>query len=217
MLHRFRMLLTILLFLVAASTARSQVHHVERPDPMEVYFLADVDRLGQRVRVLYQTMPSLQQQVADPDGWTVNVYVVELHPDGKAKQQLLASAQRRFGALLLRRGHDEVFAVPAPGAPGSGQAQPLEVWSTRDGAVRSSTEVPVLPRVELGHSNIGSTDDGNLFVVNFNAHDSRDGGAGIVWHKLSPRGEILGGGEYDRGGARVATPASSLPGTAASA
>ena len=112
MFCRSRILSTIASILLGLGTLEAQVHHVERPDPMEVYFLADVDRLGDRVRVLYQTFPSLEQQSGDD--WTVNVYVVELHAGGAVKQQRLASGQRRYGALLLRRGHDEVFLYRRP-------------------------------------------------------------------------------------------------------
>ena len=201
MICRSRILSAIASILLGLGTLEAQVHHVERPDPMEVYFLADVDRLGDRVRVLYQTFPSLEQQ--SRDDWTVNVYVVELHADGAVKQQRLASGQRRYGALLLRRGHDEVFLIPAPGAPGSGLTQPLEVRSTRDGSLRSSTEVDVMPRVEMGVGNIGPTDDGNLFVLDVDSHDSRGRATGIAWHKLSPSGEIVGQGTYENGGALV--------------
>lgn len=188
--------------LLVATWALAAPRLVERSDTMEVYFLADVDRRGETVRVLYQTMPSLAQRAGDPEGWTIDVYEADLHADGRVEQRRLASGQRGFGALLLRRGHDEVLAVPAPGPPGSGP-QSLELWSARDGSVRSATVVPTLPRVELGIPNIGPSDDGNLFVVDADAHDDRGEWVGIAWHKLSPTGEVLAEGRFDRGGARV--------------
>lgn len=199
----FRLLSVSGLILVAAGFARAAAPWVERPDTMEVYFLDDVDRLGDRVRVLYHTMPSLEQAAAGPKGWTVNVYVAETHPDGSVEQRRLATGQRYYGALLLRRGHDEALAIPAPGPPGSGQAQPLELWSTRDGSVRSSAEVAVLPDVQLGSGNVGPTDDGNLFVIDGGKRDARGKVVEIVWHKLSPRGEVLAKGTYTRGGSEV--------------
>jgi len=202
MLRPSCLLSAIGLTVAIASSASAQVHLVERPDAMQVYFLSDVDRLGERVRVLYQTMPSLEQQ-ADKDGWTVNVYVAEVFPDGRVKQQRLVSSQQRYGALLLRRGHDEVFAVLAPGAPGSKPGQALVVRSTRDGSVLSTTEVSMLRGVEMGFGNIAPTDDGNLFVVSVSAHGSRGTATGISWHKLSPQGEVLGRGEYANGGTDV--------------
>ena len=140
MSQRIRTVWTLMLALLGTDTLGAQVHHVERPDVMEQYFLSDVDRLGDRVRVLYHTLPSLEQQTRDD--WTVNVYVAELHPDGSVKQRRVAGDQRRYGALLLRRGHDEVFLVPAPGPPGSGKSAPGWRAFTRRSSPRPPTGRP---------------------------------------------------------------------------
>lgn len=177
----------------------ASVRWVDRPDEMEVYRLADVDRLGDRVRILYQTLPSLEQ-AADRENWRVNVYLAEIRPDGSVDQRSLASGRRHFNSLVLRRGHDEVFAVPAPGGPGL-HGQTLERWSGKDGSVLWSGEVDAVPDLGTFNRNIHPTDDGNLFVVNSTQSDSRNAATTeITWQVLSPSGETLATGSYGQGG-----------------
>lgn len=117
-----------------------------------VYWFHDVDQYDDRVRILYSTTPSLQQGQADPEGWRTNVYVVEARADGSVDQRRIFSRNEDTAALLLKRGHDQVFALRAPER--KGQPQKMELWSTRDGSVSSSEPALHLP----GTRGAGSTD-----------------------------------------------------------
>lgn len=182
--------------------ASAEVRWIERPDDMAVLTVNDFDRLGDRVRILYSTMPSLQQGQADPEGWRSNVYLVEAHADGAVDQRRLASYHGYFTKLLLRRGHDEVLVVRRPEKQGG--PQNLEAWSARDGSVRSSVAAPVLPESNSARpadlTYAAPTSDGNLFVVTQFSHGP---GNGIHWYKLSPEGKVLGQGTYTLAGARI--------------
>ena len=195
--------LSAILVVVAVAPVVGGGQVVERPDDMQVYALADVDRLGDRIRILYQTMPALEQ--AARDDWTINVYIVEIGSDGKVAQRRLASSQQRYNSLVLRRGHDELLVVPnLTDGTGGRQPQRLESWSTGKGEVLWSGIVPLVPDLGSGLPSIFPTDDGNLFVVNHPPVSARDRGpTELTWHKLSPRGDVLGTGKYSHGGAVV--------------
>ena len=83
MFCRSRMLRVSALILLVVGTVQASVHHVERPDPMEGYFLMDVDRLGDRVRLLRRDLPH--------DGVTS---VTEFYPEDFAI----------YGSLLTKEG-----------------------------------------------------------------------------------------------------------------
>ncbi len=89
----------------------AETHWLQRPDDMVVFWLHDGDQYNDRVRILYSTTPSLQQGQEDPEGWRTNVYVVEAHADGTVDQRRIFSRNEHLAALLLRRGHDQVFAL----------------------------------------------------------------------------------------------------------
>lgn len=178
----------------------ADTHWVQRPDDMVVYWFHDVDRHDDCVRILYSTTPSLQQGQADPEGWRTNVYVVEARADGSVDQRRLASRHEHIAALLLRRGHDQVFALRRPER--KGEAQRMELWSTRNGSVSSSEPAPHLPGTRgTGPTDLTQsvpTDDGNLFIAPVGGS-----AATVSWYKLSPEGTILGRGDYTREGARL--------------
>jgi hypothetical protein len=181
-----------------AAEAQAALHWIERPDEMQVLFFEDYDRLGDRVRLLYQTIPSLEQAAEDPKGSTINVYVAEIDAAGNVEQRRLKSGQINYAALVLRRGRDQVFALPR--SRQTGQAERLELWSTSDGEVRSSAPPPsILPRSTSGRVPIVATDDGNLLVTAI-APSARSAPAPpIEWYKLSPEGRILQRGRYVHG------------------
>jgi hypothetical protein len=180
--------------------AMAGTHWVQRPDDMVVYWFHDVDQHDDRVRILYSTTPSLQQGQADPDGWRTNVYLVEARADGSVNQRRLFSRNEHIAALLLRRGHDQVFALRRPEQ--KGDPQHMELWSTSDGLVSSSEPAPHLPGTRgAGSSDLTQsipTDDGNLFV-SFMAGNPTT----VLWYKLSPEGAVLGAGEYAHEGVRL--------------
>lgn len=173
---------------------------VERPDEMVVFWLHDVDQHGDRVRILYSTTPSLQQGQADPEGWRTNVYIVEAHADGSVDQRRIASRHEHLAALLLRRGHDQVFALRRPEK--KREPQRLELWSTIDGSVSSSEEAPHLPGTRGSASTdlagIFPTNDGNFFLT-----PGTGNAATVSWYKLAPDGTVLGRGDYSHEGARI--------------
>ena len=176
--------------LLPCSVANAEFSWVERPDPMQVHMLADADRKGDRVRVLYQSMPSLGQE-----DWTVNVYVAELFPDGRVENRQLATGQRNFASLVLQRGGDGVFAVATPERMASSAT--FEYWSASDGSLRSSFDSPSLVGLGGYPWPLFPTDDGNLFVVQHTAQSS--GGeqpTTLTWVKMSPTGEELARGQW---------------------
>jgi hypothetical protein len=181
-----------------AAEAQAALHWIERPDEMQILFFEDYDRLGDRVRLLYQTMPSLEQAAGDPDGWTVNVYVVEIDAEGGVAQRRLKSGQVNYAALRLRRGRDEVFALPR--SRQTGQAERLELWSATDGKTLSSAPPPsVLPRSASGRVPLIATDDGNLLVTTIAPSTRNAPAPPIEWYKLSAEGRILERGRYAHG------------------
>lgn len=193
-------IMSVILMFGFVSHAMAGTHWVQRPDDMVVYWLHDVDQHNDRVRILYSTTPSLQQGQADPEGWRTNVYIVEARADGGVEQRCLSSRNEHLAALLLRRGHDQAFALRRPDRKGG--AQRMELWSTADGAIESSEPAPHLPGArgtgptDLTHS--VPTDDGNFFITSVGR-----GAATVSWHKLSPDGTVLGHGDYSQEGARL--------------
>lgn len=166
---------------------------VERPDPMHEHMLADLDNAEDRVRVLYQSMPSLAQ--AKSGNWSVNVYVAELHSDGRVENRQLATGQRHFSSLVLQRGGDGVFAVATPERMASSAT--LEYWSALDGSLRSSFDSPALVGLGGHPLPLFPTDDGNFFVVAHTAQTSAgDRPTTLTLIKLSPQGEILAQGKW---------------------
>jgi hypothetical protein len=122
------------------SVSDAALEWIERPDDMQVVLFEDYDGHDDRVRLLYQTMPSLEQRAADPEGWTNNVYVVEIDAAGNIVQRRLKSDQANYAALALRRGHDELIALIRSAK--TGEAERLERWSSADGSVVSSVPPP---------------------------------------------------------------------------
>lgn len=193
--------------LLGCNVAAADVTFVDRPDPMHEYMLADVDRVDDRVRVLYQSMPSPAQ--ANSGDWTINVYLAELHPDGRVENRRIASGQRNFSALLLQRGTDGIFAVATPERKASSAT--LEYWSAMDGTVRASFDSPALVGPGGAPWPLFPTDDGNFFVVAPSAQTSAgDRPTTLTLIKLSPRGEILAQGKWSNPTA-VATVAGGFP------
>lgn len=173
---------------------------IERPDKMQVVLFEDYDRHGDRVRLLYQTMPSLEQTVADPEGWTNNVYVVEIDAAGDVEQRRVKSDRANYGALVLRRGHDELVTLIRSAK--TGEVERLERWSSADGTVISS--VPPPPVLRAGTSGpvpLVPTEDGNLFVTAGGGTASSAPNAParpLEWYKLAADGR-LERGQYTRG------------------
>lgn len=164
---------------------------VERPDPMHEYMLTDFDSAGDRVRVLYQSMPSLQQA----KNGTINVYVAELFPHGRVENRQLATGQRYFSSLVLQRGGDGVFVVATPERKASSAT--LEYWSAQDGSLRSSFDSPALVGLGGNPWPLFPTDDGSIFVVAPSAQTSAgDRPTTLTWTKMSPSGEVLAEGQW---------------------
>lgn len=197
-----RSMVTMILTFGFITSGLADTFWVQRPDDMVVYWFHDVEHYDDRVRILYSTTPSLQQGQADPEGWRTNVYVVEARADGSVDQRRIFSRNEHIVALLLRRSHDQVFALRAPVR--KGEPQKLELWSTRDGSVSSSEPAPHLPGTRgAGSTDLTQstpTDDGNLFITSVGR-----GGALLSWYKFSPEGTILGRGEYTLESARLQT------------
>ncbi len=157
---------------------------------MHSHWLMDSDRQGDVVRVLYKTMPSLGQSALG--NWTINVYIAELHPDGRIENRQLTTGQRNFESLLLQRGGDGVFAVVAPAELGGNKS--VEFWSAQDGSVRDLWYSTALESAVPG---IFPTDDGNFFVVTQPPQSaSGDRPNTLTLIKLSPDGKILAEGEW---------------------
>jgi hypothetical protein len=187
------------------SVSDGALEWIERPDDMQVVLFEDYDRHGDRVRLLYQTMPSLEQRVADPEGWTNNVYVVEIDAASNIEQRRLKSDQANYAALALRRGHDELIALLRSAK--TGEAERLERWSLADGSVVSSVPPPsVLQAGTSGRIPLVPTDDGNLFVTAGGGTASSAPNAEarpLEWYKLAADGH-LERGQYTRGAANLA-------------
>ena len=187
------------------SVADAALEWIERPDDMQVVLFEDYDRHGDRVRLLYQTMPSLEQTVADPEGWTNNVYVVEIDAAGNVEQRRLKSDQANYAGLVLRRGHDELIALVRSAK--TGEAERIERWSSADGGVVSSMPPPsVLQAGTSGRIPLVPTEDGNLFVTAGGGTASSAPGAParpLEWYKLTAEGH-LERGQYARGADNLA-------------
>lgn len=207
-----RPLLALLVVLGAAAPVPGQVAAppggwVDRPDDMVQFWLWDMDRLGDRLRVLYSTSPSLEQgQSAD---WTVNVYLVEMTADGTITQHRLASEQKiDHVSLALRRGHGEVFVQRNAEDPSDGTR--LDMLSVPDGTVVSSIAVPS-PTGPGGEPWDWDgfrvpTMDGNVV---FTTRQQATGASGATvstaaWFELTPEGAIAGRDAYTVEGDRVA-------------
>ena len=194
-----RVLAILLLAMGISPQATADIHWVQRPDDMVVYWFHDVDRYAGRVRILYSTTPSLQQGQAAPAGWRTNIYVVEARADGSVEQHRIASRHEFITALMLRRGHDEVLAIRRPET--RGQAQRLERWSAVDGSVRGAALSPeaVGGNRPLDLTFSAPTGDGNLFV----AAQAAGNTGGIRWYKLSAGGKVLAHGRYAMEGGTI--------------
>ena len=180
-------------FLFIPDGVMADFEWVERPDPMQVHMLADADRKGDAVRVLYQSMPSLAQ--AASGDWTVNVYIAELHADGRIENRKLAGGQRHFTSLVLQRGGDGVLAVITPKRHASSAT--FEYWSAGDGSLRTSFDSPALVGPGGTPWPVFPTDDGNFFTVQHSAQTSRgDQPTTLTWHKFSPEGTELATGQW---------------------
>jgi hypothetical protein len=140
------------------------------------------------VRVLYFSAPSLPQSASGD--WTVNVYIAELHADGRVENRLLASGQRNFSSLVLQRGGDAVFAVTAVG---HGQkSDTLEVWSAADGTLLNTIKSDLLAGIGGAAIPVFPADDGNFFIVHHSAQSGRGGEpTTLTWVKMSPQGDEL--------------------------
>jgi len=179
--------------LVLRGTAAADFQWVPRPDPMHNHQLFDWDRSGERVRLLYESMPDLQQ--AASGNWTINVYVAELFPDGHVENRQLATGRRHFSSLLLQRGGDAVFAVVAP--EHGDTVVTLETWSASDGKLRSSVSTKVLIAPGGNARPIFPTDDGNFFFVVASTQTARGGRpTTLTWMKMSPDGQVLAKSEW---------------------
>jgi hypothetical protein len=186
--------LTGFLLLVLCSTAAADFQWVPRPDPMHNHQLFDWDRSGERVRLLYESMPDLPQ--AASGNWTINVYVAELFADGHVENRQLATGRRHFSSLLLQRGGDAVFAVVAPEHGDTDVA--LETWSAAHGRLISSVSTETLIAPGGTPRPIFPTDDGNFFFVVASTQTARGGRpTTLTWMKMSPDGQVLAKGDWN--------------------
>jgi len=185
-------LLVFLASAVWAGGALADYQWVPRPDAMHWHRLMDADRRGDVTRVLYKTMPSLEQSQA-PDA-SVNVYVAELHPDGRIDNRTIQSGTRRFSALLLQRGADAVFGIVTP--EHGATSVTAETWSTADGSTLASFDSAELKAVSTS-LHIFPTADGNFFYVRSSARSSRSKAPNtLTWKKITPRGDELAQGQW---------------------
>ena len=205
MTYRFRVMLVFAALVAFPTGAGAAFEWIERADDMQSVQFMDYDRHGDRVRLLYQTMPSLQQMRADPQGWRNNVYVVEIDPAGLIEQRRVKSDQAHYAALVLRRGHAELIALIRSAK--TGEAERLERWSSADGRVVSSEPPPsVLPAGTSGPVALVPTEDGNLFVTAGGGTSSSAPDAParpLEWYKLTADGH-LERGQYARDGDKLA-------------
>lgn len=185
---RLASLALAIVFLALSNPAFAEFSWVERPDPMHNHRLVDSDMVGDTVRVLYFSAPSLPQSASGD--WTVNVYIAELHADGRVENRLLASGQRNFSSLVLQRGGDAVFAVTAVG---HGQkSDTLEVWSAADGTLLNTIKSDLLAGIGGAAIPVFPADDGNFFIVHHSAQSGRGGEpTTLTWVKMSPQGDEL--------------------------
>lgn len=183
----------VLALLMFNSEAVGDVDWVNRADEMRMVRLTDWDLNRNRVRLLYQTTPDLEQSARGD--WATNIYVAELHPDGKIDNHKIHSSQRNFSSAILQRGGNKVFAVVAP-AHGDRSAT-LESWSIDDGTQLSSVSTNALMATGGSTQTIFPTADGHFFIVSHSAQSARGGQpTTIIWTKMNDRAEVLARGEW---------------------
>ncbi|KAA9134146.1 hypothetical protein F3N42_00970 [Marinihelvus fidelis] len=183
-------LIGLLVSLLPLAALAESLPWVDRPDAMHATVLADVDATADRVRLLYQTMPSMEQRASG--NWAINVYLAELYADGRVENHRLATGQRYFDALSLQRGGDGVFVAVMPSVHGGDRV--LEYWSAADGSVRSSVVLPLLGSAAPG---LFPTDDGHFFVIVMSARSARgDESNSISVVKYAATGQELARAEW---------------------
>lgn len=175
----------------------------DRPEDMFQYWYKDIDRHGDGIRVLYSTSPSLEQ--GRSDDWTVNIYVVEVSPEGAFSQHRLYSKQAyEHTAMALRPGRDEILIQRNREAPE--QPDKLQRWSIPDGRVLSSVAIPSPYEPRWNWSEFHDvTLDGNVFFTTTQYDRNRGGGAPqstTAWFEFSPDGRVVGKGRRDLENAR---------------
>jgi hypothetical protein len=179
---------------------------MDRPEDMVRLWIWDWDRSGDKLRVLYTTLPALQQ-LGRPD-WQQYVYVVEMSAEGVARQQLVTSKQAQdHAALALRRGHDEILLQRQP--EHRGEPSTLERWSISGKRRLSSVATPSPAWVDGSRWDWQpfrlATRDGNLL---FSATKrSRDGTSTIAWFEASPGGKVLGRGSVSSSAEKIGSTA----------
>jgi len=146
----------------------------DRPEDMFQYWLKDIDRHGDAIRVLYSTSPSLPQ--GRSGDCTVNVYAVEASADGTFRQHRLYSKKGyEHTAMALRPDRDEVL-LQRRRESGGGEFT-LERWSIPEGEVLCSAPVPSPLDDRLGWSGFRDTTlDGHVFFTVTTYHRNRGGG-----------------------------------------
>lgn len=171
---------------------------VDRPEDMLQFWYRDIDRLRDKVRILYSTSPSLEQGRSGT--WTANVYVVEITADGKPVQHRVDSRQSLdIVTAALRRGHNQVFAQRH--VDGAQEPDRLELWSMPQGNVLSSVAIPA-PRSRDGLRPSWSefrtaTFDGNVVftAVAYEGGRSETPVSTAALMEVSPQGAIVGQAE----------------------
>lgn len=161
---------------------------ITRADGMEQFILADIDFHEGDVRVLYQSLPSLEQ--ATRPGWSVNVYVALLGSDGAVENRLLATGQRHYASLLLRRGADEVYFLPRREGPGHDAV--VERRTITDGSLLGTFSHPWIVRAAGESQTVYPVADGSIFLTA--QSPAGDPGSEIAWRQLSPSGDVLAEG-----------------------
>ena len=155
--------------------------------------LADADVHRGTVRVLYQTLPSLPQTTQP--GWTVNVYVALLGPDGSVENRRIATGQRHYASLVLRRGADEAYVLPAPER--RGEETVLERRSLADGSVVGTIDHAWIARARGESRTVYPTADGGVFLTEQSARSARSREAvSLAWKKFSPVGAVVAEGRF---------------------
>jgi hypothetical protein len=182
-----------------SATGRSLgARFIDRPEEMGFFLMWDMDVFRGNARMLYTSGPYLQQ-LGLPD-WQQYVYVVEMTPDGTAKQTMVTSKQAQdFDALALRRGHDEIHFERR--GPKSGDPSTLELWSIsrRERLSSAITPTPVWPDGEKWDWQPFrmATSDGNV-LFNSTKTNAPDDRSLIAWFEAKPNGQIAGQGSTVR-------------------
>ncbi len=182
-----------------APTGRSLgARFIDRPEKMDMFYIWDMDMLGNNARILYTSGPSLPQLgLAD---WQQYVYVVEMTPDGQATQTMVTNKQAQdHAALALRRGHDEVHFQRHRAE--RGDPSTLELWSVSGQNRLSSTTTP--NPVWPDGTNWDwqpfrlATSDGNV-LFNHSKMTKAGNKSLIAWFEARPNGDISGKGSTTR-------------------